>query len=651
MFDFVRRYPFFRRLIIAVFALPLMFAGGSFIGSLAQQQSVGVVGELDIPLNEFYAYYQNYVEDYRRRYEVEEITQPVAEQIVAEVQRTLGSRYLVESAIHQMGISAPDKAVADAIRDNPEFHNEGGEFDLTLYEDLVHDRRRYEEQVRAEQNRLPLLFVMGSYSNPQLREILATFRRQERVVDEASIPLDAIATSVTVAISPEEVNLYYQRNNAEYAIEELGVFEYFTVALDDYVDASVSVSEDDIQFRYEEYLSEQQIFERRRVSHIYVSDEAQAGSIYESLADNEDAFAETARAESEDSGTAAFGGELGIFVVGDLPEDMEAVVLTLAAGEVAPPLAVDGGYSILKVDEIINEQVQTLDELRDELALQVRRDEAFGDFDDVVQQLNELAPLELGSLANMAAEVSASIGTVQISNENISSNPAPFDDETMLLEVFDSYVVTEGENSLGIPLDENEDIFLYTRVLQYRPAGVEPLEVVAPAIEAQLRAERVLELVAADDSVVAPLLATIAWTATHTVNLANDSDDSIGENAIDNAGEAASGENSSGASDDEGGLEDATIDLIFTTDLSDGLPAYTYEAQENAIQVFRTREIFDNEAQLADYEVIDQLTETLVSRLSFNAFLALQHDLYDIHFDDAESILAAGQFGSGAPQQ
>lgn len=640
MFSFVRRYPFLRRLIIAAFALPLMFAGGSFIGSLAQQQSVGVVGELEIPRNEFNVYFQNYMEEYRRRYGVEEITEPVAEQIIGEVQRSLGTRYLIESAIHQMGIDAPDAVVADAIRDNPEFHNEAGVFQLALYEDLVTNRRYYEKQVRSDQNRLPLQFVMASYHHPRIRDTLAQFRRQTRVVDEAAVPLTAIDSDLTVSVSEQEINLYYQRNNADYAFDELGVFEYFTIALDDYVDADLAVDDAAIEELYEDYLTEQQIYERRRVSHIYTSDSDTADALYERLLDADaDTFAAAAREASEDPGTAAAGGELGIFASGDLPEPMEAAVFAAEVGEVSAPVAVDGGYSILRVDEIINEGARPLEDMRTELARQYRRDAALGQFDDVVQELNDLAPLELGNLQPLAALVSANISTVQISNQDISENPKPFDDATVLLDVFDSYVVEESENSLGIPLSDDEDVFLYTRARQYRPAGVEPLEVVGGEIAGKLRAEKILDIVRAEDDILAPILATLAWTATHTINLANDTADADSGDSGDTASESAD--------DEANALDDETVNLIFVTDLSDGLPANNYQAQEDAIRVFRTREIIDQDAQLDDYNVIDQLTENLASQLAFDAYLNLLRDQYEIQFDELQNPLT--HYGGGQP--
>ncbi|MGI9347127.1 MAG: SurA N-terminal domain-containing protein, partial [Gammaproteobacteria bacterium] len=82
MFAFFRHRPNFRRLLIAMFALPLMFAGGSLVGGL--DPSIGGVGSLEISRNEFYGAYQQLEEAYRRRYGLEEIPPELGAQLVQE---------------------------------------------------------------------------------------------------------------------------------------------------------------------------------------------------------------------------------------------------------------------------------------------------------------------------------------------------------------------------------------------------------------------------------------------------------------------------------------------------------------------------------------------------------------------------------------
>jgi peptidyl-prolyl cis-trans isomerase C len=106
-------------------------------------------------------------------------------------------------------------------------------------------------------------------------------------------------------------------------------------------------------------------------SHILGATEAEAADIRAQLDGGAD-FAELAAAKSTD-GSAAGGGSLGWFGPGMMVKPFEDAVVALKPGEIAGPIQTQFGWHLIKLVEVRNAAVPTLDEMRDELAGQIEQ--------------------------------------------------------------------------------------------------------------------------------------------------------------------------------------------------------------------------------------------------------------------------------------
>ena len=638
MFSLNRRFPLIRKAIIVIFAVPLMFAGGSFLGGLAQDQSVGEVGSLDIPRTEYETRFRRAVEQYRRASGTEELSQGVINQINQQVRSQLLSYYLFQAAVEQKGLQAPDRAVASAIRENPQFQDEEGNFDPGLYNSYVSDRRSYQEQVRDSISREPVFRAMQALPLEALRDKLAVFRRQERVADEAVVAVTALDTgTVAIDIPADDINLYYQQNRNDYRLSEEADFEYFIFSLDSFA-AGYTVSVDDTRAAYADYTAEADERARWQVSHIYLNDQALAEEVYAEAAADTARFGELARQYSEDAGSADVGGSLGIVTDGDLPLEMGQVLRTLVEGEVAEPLLLeDGAYSILKLDARISDPLPAFDEVRDEMMRRAQQEKAADDFAAEVELLREMAPVEIGSLAVMASLAATSVSLRATVYREAADNAYPFDSDVVLPDVFDPLVVESGENSDAIALEDGS--YLFVRSRRYQPEGFQSLDEVQRDIEETLYAGylvqdlyRQLAGITVTGTLANPaagrvidvqtLLDSVEWQPPQTLVLADAEEDalnSIDGNSIDNEGS-------------EPGQEDYIIDRVFSVDLSDGLPAYAFIPEAYQVKIFRIRDIIEGEPQERDYLAIDELTSDMSLRLSNLGYLDELIGEYDYQF-------------------
>jgi len=103
-----------------------------------------------------------------------------------------------------------------------------------------------------------------------------------------------------------------------------------------------------------------------------VKAKAQMDSIYQVLAGGAD-FAEVAKAESDDKGSAMRGGDLGWFGHGVMVKPFEDMVYSLKEGEMSAPFRSRFGWHIAKVSGV--RTVEPLDSIREQVEKNVKRDE------------------------------------------------------------------------------------------------------------------------------------------------------------------------------------------------------------------------------------------------------------------------------------
>jgi parvulin-like peptidyl-prolyl isomerase len=110
------------------------------------------------------------------------------------------------------------------------------------------------------------------------------------------------------------------------------------------------VDEQEIQEYYSVNKREFLLPERVEVSQILLASEEKAVEILESLKDNDpEHFKRMAKLHSIGV-EASRGGEMGVFAIGQLPDEMEKTIFTLEEGEVSQVLESSYGYHIFRLD-------------------------------------------------------------------------------------------------------------------------------------------------------------------------------------------------------------------------------------------------------------------------------------------------------------
>jgi peptidyl-prolyl cis-trans isomerase SurA len=157
-------------------------------------------------------------------------------------------------------------------------------------------------------------------------------------------------------------------------------------AVNQLVAPKVSVTEDDIQARYNQMKRRSDAVSAVALSHILIklpehpteqelaAAKAKAAQVIERLHAKED-FAKVASEVSEDDGTKATGGQLGWIQRGSVNPDWEPVVFSMDKGDVRGPVTSPQGLHVLHVTEVKHTELKPYAEMKDQISRELRRRE------------------------------------------------------------------------------------------------------------------------------------------------------------------------------------------------------------------------------------------------------------------------------------
>ena len=283
------------------------------------------------------------------------------------------ARRLVDAHARDLQLTAADETVAEIIRDNPSLQGVGGfereRFDLYLRQ-LGMSETEYVAAIRADLVRNGLIGAMtGPIKVPDLlTRKLVEFRLEQRrgkalVVDAATIEVEAP--------SDETLASYLAANAQTYEAPEYRSISLLTLAPEDLL-SEIEVSDADLQAAYDARGDLYRTPEQRKFEQLLAPDEATIRRAAE-LAAGGQSFAQIAEAMKDDKVERS---EVGPLAKGDLPEALDAAGFALAQGAVSAPVQTPFGWHLLLAQEVVAEQVQPSEAVKEELRREIALEQA-----------------------------------------------------------------------------------------------------------------------------------------------------------------------------------------------------------------------------------------------------------------------------------
>ncbi len=502
----------FKVLVVAIILVLTLFGFGATNIFLGAVPSVANVGDYEVTENILA------IETERERRRI--ITQMGPEFDPADIDRLqlqsfaleqLISRQVLYQATDMLGLTLGDSEVNRQLVDSPAYQV-AGEFNEAVYRQQVQmlgfTPLQFIDEVRQGLGLELLQQGVVASSFAQDWEIAQATALLDQRRDIAYLNLDVDEYMESVAVTTEAIATRYEEDLSAYVTEPTVDVEWVEITLAG-LQTSVDVDESEEALReiYDADVSTLVESSRRASAHILIlvddtTDEASALQqiqiVAERLSNGED-FALLAAELSQDPGSAASGGDLGMMTKGSFDAAFEDGLWALATpGDVSAPVRSEFGYHLIQLKEIGTVNIPSFDEERDVIRARLRSEAAANAFDLAMDDLEQRAFEERYELTATAEAISA---TVQTAKGVTQGNQDQFNAWKYAenVEVIDSLFSPEGldgENSSVFVVSDGTAIV--ARVAQYNASVQRSLEEVKDSIREELQLESALSQIESD---------------------------------------------------------------------------------------------------------------------------------------------------------
>ncbi|HBQ88355.1 SurA N-terminal domain-containing protein [Alcaligenes aquatilis] len=525
MFEIIRKNQRVMQLVLLVLILPsfVLIGVSGYSSYVSGDSDIVKVGDSAITSQEF---------DRARRMQLDDMQRNNPSGFdLAQADSLESRRALLESLIDQRvqievatadRFNVSDIALRDYIATMPEFQ-ENGVFSPALYSQVLAsagiDTRDFEQSQRGQ---LALQRVLGPVAAstsmlPSVMNKLEIALTEERGVRTRSFLTRDFEPEVQ--ISDADLQAWYDANKQSLELPQQVKVEYLLLNEAAAFKDLPTPTDEQLKQYYEQNKARYVQPGRVNISHILVNVPAgasdsereaaqtKARELAEKAQANKDDFADLARANSQDEGSAREGGELGWISKGSWPSVLENAVFALKKGDVSGVIEGPNGFHIFKSNEVQPEQGESFEQARSKVQEEVRKQLASERFADMASKLTNLvydnedsleaAANALGLTLKQAEGISRQglIPASQVEGDLAAANgpdAAVLDDSRVRQALFNAEALASRKNA-GV-VEVSPDTLIALRVIDVTDAHVPALDKVRTIAEENLRREKAAAL-------------------------------------------------------------------------------------------------------------------------------------------------------------
>lgn len=493
MFDFIRKHTKVTMALLFLLIVPsfVLFGLDGYNRSREQSVAVAKVDGKEIIQSEWDRAHQQEVDRLRASaptLDAKLLDSPQAR--YATLERLVRER-VIAAAASKFKLSTSDQRLASELRQNPEIaslRRPDGTLDMERYRQLLGSQglspEIFESNVRAElSNRQVLEAIAASgFSSRAAADLALNAYFEKREIQVARFN----ASDFAVRLSPTDADLeqFYKANEKLFQAPEQASIEYVLLDVGT-VQKNITINEADLKTYFEQNAQRLSSAEERRASHILIASpntapaadrakaKARAQELLAIVKKAPDTFAEVARKNSQDPGSAPNGGDLDFFARGAMVKPFEETAFALKKGEISDVVESDFGYHIIKLTDIKAPKQRSFEEMRPELEADLKKQEALKKFAEtaeaftngVYEQSDSLKPvaerlkLEIKSASNVTRQPQAGV-------TGVLANPK------FLNALFAPDAVEKKRNTEAIEISPNQ--LASGRIVRYTAAHTQP---------------------------------------------------------------------------------------------------------------------------------------------------------------------------------
>ncbi|PND37144.1 peptidylprolyl isomerase [Paucibacter aquatile] len=503
MFDFVRKHNRLFQLLLLILILPSFALVGiegytSFMDGA--NKSVATVAGQKITQAEWDAAQREQADRLRRQMpnlDPKLLDSPEARR---EALDGLVRERVLQAAAKDQHLFVSDERLQAMFMNDPQFaflRNPDGSLNKSLLAAQGMSSQMFVERLRQD---LTLRQVSAGLANSSLASSANAGVAFDALLQQREVQLQRFkAQDYAAAISPSDAELeaFYKdpKNAQQFQVAENAQIQYLVLDLEA-LKSDVSFTEEDLRKYYSENASRYTVAEERRASHILIKTDkdgkpderakakAKAEDLLAQARKNPAQFADLARKNSQDEGSAANGGDLDFFGRGAMVKPFEDAAYALKQGEISPLVESEFGYHIIQLTGVRGGEKKSFESLRAEIEAEVRKQLAQKRFTEVAEQFSNSVYEQADSLQPVADKLKLNVLNATVQRKPAPGATGPLASVKLLEAVFSDDSLRNKRNTEAVEAAPNQ--LVAARVVQHNPAHLLPLAQVKDTVKTQL---------------------------------------------------------------------------------------------------------------------------------------------------------------------
>ena len=424
----------------------------------------------------------------------------------ATLERLVRDRVLATAAVKSR-LGTSDQRLARELQDNPEIaalRRPDGTLDMERYRQLLGSQgmspEMFEASVRADlSSRQVLLGVMGSgFASKTAADTALNAYFEKREIQIARFSTADYAAKLTP--SDADLEQFYKANASLFQAPEQANIEYVLFDVET-IKKGITVAEADLKAYFDQNAQRLSGKEERRASHILLASpksapeadrqkaKAKAVELAAQVKKSPDSFADVARKNSQDPGSAQAGGDLDFFSREAMVKPFSDAAFAMKKGDVSDVVESEFGYHIIKLTDIKSPKQRSFEEMRSELEADVKKQQAQKKFTETVEVFTNAVYEQADSLKptadRLGLEVKTAMGVTRKPAQGVTGALA---NAKFLNAIFSPDTVEKKRNTEAVEVASNQ--LVSGRITQYTPARTLPLAEVKDIVRQRWLAQR-----------------------------------------------------------------------------------------------------------------------------------------------------------------
>jgi peptidyl-prolyl cis-trans isomerase D len=425
---------------------------------------------------------------------------------------------VVAAAAQKLQVVVSDSRLARELQQIPaiaSLRTPDGKLDMERYKQLAASQgmtpEMFEIQMRADiSNRQVIQGVQATaYATLSQTQTAINAFTQRREAQILNFPTSDYLAKVS--ISDADLQSYYDKNGPKFQSAESADIEYVVLDIET-IRQSVVVNDKDLKDYYDQNIQRLSSKEERRASHILITAakdapeaekkaaRAKAEALLKVVKAKPASFAEVARKNSQDPGSAAKGGDLDFFGRGAMVKVFEDTAFKLNKLDISDVVESEFGYHIIQLTDIKAPKVASFESMRSALEADLKKQQAQRKFAELAEIFSNTVYEQSDSLKHVADKLKLNIQKASKVPSQPSTTPAsaksPLTHPGLLKALFNEASLEKQRNTEAVEVAPNT--LVSARIVKHQPAATLPFAEVKDVVKRNVTQEKAADMAKSD---------------------------------------------------------------------------------------------------------------------------------------------------------